>query len=164
MVPPLGSGGKIHLGVCVCGGGGGVVLQWLWNLLFWLNMTYFIMKWQAEVCHMTWIKHRVSYCLVLLMSSSCCIHNCTTTTHGGNNILNGLHWHSFCKAKNSSCSVSGRGFLWPTLQSRMCQRCSIGDTSADLAGHAKTWTLLCCRKSWQTCAVCGLALPCWRYH
>ena len=49
--------------------------------------------------------------------------------------------HSFCKAKNSSSSVCGEGFLWRTVRSRCSQRCSIGDKSVDCAGHGKTWTL-----------------------
>ena len=70
--------------------------------------------------------------------------------------------HAFCKAARSSCSVSGEVLLCRTLLYRMSQRCSIVDKSADFAGHGKTWTLFCCRKSWQSRVVCGLVLSCWK--
>ena len=52
----------------------------------------------------------------------------TKTTHGGNKILNyalGMFCHLLFKAKNISCRVCGRGFLWWTLRSRMSQSLEI---------------------------------------
>ena len=77
------------------------------------------------------------------MSSSFSKHRCTTTTHGVNTIFNGALGNCcrlFCKAKNSSCSDWGGGFLWRTLRARMSQRCSIR----------------------QTRVLCRLALSCWK--
>ena len=68
----------------------------------------------------------------------------------------------FCKDKNGSCCVYGGVFFWRTLRSRIFQRCSVRDTSADLAGHGKTWTLFCCAISRHIRAVCGLVLSCWK--
>ena len=38
----------------------------------------------------------------------------------------------------------------------------MGERSGDLAGHSKTLTLWMCKMFWESLAVCGRALSCWK--
>jgi hypothetical protein len=73
----------------------------------------------------------------------------------------GMLSHSSLMAVRNCWILAWTGTHCHTRRSRASQTCSMGDMSAEYAGHERTWTFSASRNCVQILATWGRALSCW---